>query len=145
MNIKDEFCASLMRRANEFIKFPIHEFANISTFPQVVGTLDGSHVHIAATKDNPNAYVNRKKFHSIVLQGVASADMKLTHVSTGYPGSIHDARILRMSSLYTAIDNNIMLNSPLSCITGRDVKESKSATMPCVLLLLFSYGISGDA
>lgn len=131
MNIKDEFCAALLRRANEFIKFPktedetrkaIQDFANISTFPQVVGALDGSHIHIAAPHDSPNSYINRKKYHSMVLQGVADANYKFIHVSTGYTGSIHDARILRMSSLYTAIENNRILNSPISQIGNRNVK-----------------------
>ena len=45
MNVKDEFCTALLRRANDFIKFPkteaetrqsIQEFQDISRFPQVV-------------------------------------------------------------------------------------------------------------
>ncbi|XP_031557719.1 protein ANTAGONIST OF LIKE HETEROCHROMATIN PROTEIN 1-like [Actinia tenebrosa] len=89
MNIKDEFCSALMRRVNEFIKFPktedetrrcIQGFQNISTFPQVVGALDGSHIPITAPTENPNEYRNRKNFHSIVLQGVADANMKFIHI-----------------------------------------------------------------
>ena len=69
MNVKDEFCSALIRRANDFIKFPkteaetrqaMQEFLNISRFPQVVGALDGSHIPIKAPKDDPNEYVNRK-------------------------------------------------------------------------------------
>lgn len=61
----------LIRRANNFIKFPeteaesrqtIQEFENISRFPQVVGALDGSHIPIKAPKDDANEYVNQKKF-----------------------------------------------------------------------------------
>lgn len=90
MNVKDEFCSALIRRANDFIKFPkteaetrqaMQEFLNISRFPQVVGALDGSHIPIKAPKDDPNEYVNRKSFHSIVLQGVADANGKFLHVS----------------------------------------------------------------
>lgn len=131
MNIKDDFCTALMRRVNEFIKLhttendtrkAIQGFENISTFPQVVGALDGTHIRIAAPNDNPNSYYNREKNYSVVLQGVADANGKFIHVSTGYAGSIHDARILRMSSLYTAIENNRILNSPVRRIAGRDVK-----------------------
>ena len=60
MNVKDEFCSALMRRANDFIKFPkaeaetrqaIQKFQDISHFPQVVEALDGSHIPIKAPKD----------------------------------------------------------------------------------------------
>ena len=60
MNLKDEFCTALLRRANDFIKFPnteaktrqsVQEFQDISRFPQVVGALDGSHIPIRAPKE----------------------------------------------------------------------------------------------
>lgn len=131
MKIKDSFCSALLDRINDFIKFPrteaetrkcIEGFQNISTFPQVVGALDGSHIPIATPMESPNEYVNRKQFHSIILQGVADSDKKFLHVSTGYAGSIHDARVLRISSLFTAVENNTILNSPVRRIRGREVK-----------------------
>ncbi|XP_068729342.1 uncharacterized protein [Montipora capricornis] len=131
MNVKDEFCSALMRRANDFIKFiktetetsqAIQKFQDISHFPQVVGALDGSHIPIKAPKEDANEYVNRKSFHSIVLQGVADANGKFLHVSTGYAGSIHNARMLRMRSLLTAIEDGDILHSPLRRIGGMQVK-----------------------
>ena len=121
MNVKDEFCSALMRRANDFINFPkaeaetrqaIQKFQDISHFPQVVGALDGSHIPIKAPKEEPNEYVNRKSFHSIE---------SYLHVSTGYAGSIHDARVLRMSSLLTAVEDGDILHSPLRRIGGMQV------------------------
>ena len=100
----------------------IQKFKDISHFPQVVGALDGSHIPIKAPKEEPNEYVNRKSFHSIVLQGVADANRKFLHVSTSYAGSIHDARVLRMSSLLTAIEDGDILHSPLRRIGGMQVK-----------------------
>ena len=97
MNVKDEFCSALLRRANDFMKFlkteattrqTIQEFQDIRRFPQVVGALDGSHIPIRALKEDSNEYVNRKSFHSIVLRGVAGANGKFLHASTGYGGSI---------------------------------------------------------
>jgi len=107
MNLKDEFCSTLLMSANDFIKFPkgeaetrraIQAFQEISCFPQVVGAIDGSHIPIIAPKNDPNDYYNRKQFRSIVLQGVAVAEGRFIHVSTGYAGSIHDVKVLRMSS-----------------------------------------------
>lgn len=120
MNVKDKFCTALLWRVHDFIKFPkseaktgqsIQEFQDISRFPQVVGRLDGSHIPIKAPKEDPNECVNRKSFHSIALQGVAGANGKFLHVSTGYAGSIHDACMLRMSSLLPAIENGNILHS----------------------------------
>ena len=130
MNVKDKFYSAQIRRANDFIKFPkteaetrqtIQEFQDISHFPQVVGALDGSHTLIKAPKEDLNEYVNRTSLHSIVLQGVADANGFL-HVSTGYAGSIHDSRVLRMSSLLTAMEDSNILNSPLRQIGGMQVK-----------------------
>ena len=77
---------------------------------------------IKAPKDDPNEYVNRKSFHSIILQGVADANGKFLHMSTVYPGSIHDARVLQMSALLTAVENNDILYSPMWRIGGTKVK-----------------------
>ena len=56
------------------------------------------------------------------MQGVADANRKFLHVSTGYAGSIHDARVLRMSSLLTAKEDGDILHSPLRQIGGMQVK-----------------------
>jgi len=69
-------------------------------FPNIIGAIDGSHIPIEAPSDNPNAYYNRKKFHSIILQGVCDTDLKFTHVNIGWPGRVHDAKVLRNSELW---------------------------------------------
>ena len=72
-------------------------------------------------KDDPNEYVNRKSFHSIILQ-VADGNGKFLHVSVGYAGSIYDARVLRMSTFLTAIEKNDIFYSPMRRIGGTEVK-----------------------
>lgn len=37
-------------------------------FPKVIGAIDGTHIEIAAPKLHPDAYINRKGYHSIQLQ-----------------------------------------------------------------------------
>ena len=121
------FLSCLDKEKITIIKFPkaeaetrqaIQKFQDISHFPQVVGALDGSRIPIKAPNEEPNEYVNRKSFHSIVLQGVADVNRKFLHVSTSYAESIHDARVLRMSSLLTAIEDGDILHSPLRRIGG---------------------------
>lgn len=69
----------------------------------MVDAIDGSHIPITAPNEDANDYYNRKQFHRVVLQGVADAKGCLIHVSTGYAGSIHDARVLRMSFLINEV------------------------------------------
>ena len=131
LTMRDQFCAALLPRANEFIKFPRTEaetrramegFAVLSDFPQIVGAIDGSHIPIKRPVEHPNNYYNRKSFHSLVLQGIADADGRFIHVSTGYAGSIHDARVLRLSSLPRKVDDGEILQSPVRRIGRQNVK-----------------------
>lgn len=46
----------------------INDFYTTSQFPNVLGVIDGTHIRIVAPHGHPQADVNRKKFHSIVLQ-----------------------------------------------------------------------------
>jgi hypothetical protein len=69
-------------------------------FPNIIGAVDGSHIQIHPPEQNPNSYYNRKKFHSIVLQAVCVDDLKFTDINVGWPGRVHDAKVLKNSSLY---------------------------------------------
>ena len=40
--------------------------------------VDGSHIPIKAPMENPNAYYNRKKFHSVVLLATCDANLQFT-------------------------------------------------------------------
>ena len=43
-------------------------------------------------------------------------------VSAGFPGSMHDFRVLRNSSLYQRITNNELLLGPTVRVAGRDIR-----------------------
>ena len=49
-------------------------------------------------------YFNRKQDYSAVIQGVADASFRFLDIRAGYPGSIHDARVLRLSNLPREIE-----------------------------------------
>ena len=59
-------------------------------------------------------YFSRKRDYSIVVQAVADASFKFLDVSTGFPGSIHDARILRLSKLHREVGQGNWLNGLLN-------------------------------
>lgn len=82
-------------------------------FPGVVGLIDGTHISIRAPIEEPDAYINRKKFHSINVQVICDENMVLTDVLAGWPGSVHDSRILRNSVVYNTAANKFPGNSHL--------------------------------
>ncbi|XP_064462599.1 putative nuclease HARBI1 [Ornithodoros turicata] len=59
--------------------------------PNVIGAIDGSHIPIKTPQESPDSYCNRKKYHSIVLQGICNEEKKFIDVFVGCPGRSHDA------------------------------------------------------
>lgn len=82
-------------------------------FPGVVGLIDGTHISIRAPMEEPEAYINRKKFHSINVQVICDENMVFTNVLAGWPGSVHDSRVLRNSTVYNTAANKFPANTHL--------------------------------
>jgi hypothetical protein len=74
-------------------------------FPGIIGAVDGSHIPIKAPTKNAVSYINRKKFHSVILQGIASPDMLFIDCYAGEAGSVHDATVFRRSNICGRIPN----------------------------------------
>ncbi|XP_062583073.1 putative nuclease HARBI1 [Saccostrea cucullata] len=74
-------------------------------FPNVIGAIDGTHIQITPPAEHPQAYVNRKSYHSIVLQCVCLHDTSFSNCFIGWPGSVHDARVLKNSDLWNEGQN----------------------------------------
>uniref|UniRef100_UPI003AAED5E2 putative nuclease HARBI1 n=1 Tax=Centroberyx gerrardi TaxID=166262 RepID=UPI003AAED5E2 len=98
---------ALQDRAHQYVRLPTQQeathtkerFRRDSGIPGIFGCIDGTHVRIQAPSKNEYLFVNRKGFHSINVQVVCDADMKLIDVVARWYGSAHDARILRDSAL----------------------------------------------
>ena len=96
----------------KFIRWPdageraaiAQSFATKNNFPGIIGAIDGSHIPIIAPNEYPENFINRKSFHSIVLQVVCDERMIFRDIVVGWPGSVHDARVLLTSSLYATAD-----------------------------------------
>ncbi|XP_024891430.1 putative nuclease HARBI1 [Temnothorax curvispinosus] len=82
------------------------EFHQLSGFPGVIGAIDGSHIAISAPIENADSYINRKGYHSIVLQGICDYKLKFIDVFTGLCGCVHDARVWRLSHIKQLITND---------------------------------------
>ena len=55
------------------------------------------------------------------MQAIVDCSLKFLHVSVVYPGSIHDARVLRLSELFDLGNNQQILESPSRVINGTEV------------------------
>jgi len=51
-------------------------------------------------QEDADSYINRKQFYSKHIQGTVNQKLKFIDVFIGYPGSVHDARVLKNSSIY---------------------------------------------
>ena len=80
--------------------------------PNVVAAIDGSHIPIKAPQVNHEDYSNRKHFYSYLVQGVVDSCGLFLSVATGFPGSLHDARMLRLTDMYWAAEDEHILVQP---------------------------------
>ncbi|XP_041810051.1 protein ALP1-like [Chelmon rostratus] len=78
------------------------QLANSPVFSGCVGAIDGCHVCIK-TPPGPGGqdYLNRKLFPSIQLQAVCDGKGLFINTFVGYPGSVHDTRVLKNSRIYS--------------------------------------------
>ncbi|XP_033118392.1 protein ALP1-like [Anneissia japonica] len=79
-------------------------------FPQVVAAIDGSHIQIIAPDEQVQDYFNRKQFSSINLQACVDSNGLFCDTFVGMPGSVHDARVLKRSALYTKLKNGTLFS-----------------------------------
>lgn len=105
---------TLCKRASDYIRFPTNptelngikqSFHAMAGFPNTIGCIDGTHIAIKAPKDHEEAYVNRKGVHTINVQAVCDADMRIIDVVAKWPGSSHDSFIWKNSSLHTLMEH----------------------------------------
>ena len=76
-------------------------FEAIQGFKNCVGAIDCTHVYMKSPcKKRSGDYRDRNNQFSTVMQAVVDHRMKFLNVATGFPGSIHDLRVLSLSSLW---------------------------------------------
>ena len=104
---------ALKTLANEYIVWPsgdykdkvIRGFYDMKGIWGVIGLIDRCHLEIPTQKHDKAAYINRKGFSSIILQGICDNELRFTNVNVGFPGDVHDARVLRRSQIYQAAED----------------------------------------
>ncbi|KAJ1117144.1 hypothetical protein NDU88_005344 [Pleurodeles waltl] len=75
------------------------DFYALGHIPNIIGAIDGTHVALVPPRGSEQVYRNRKNYHSMNVQVVCLADQYISHVNAKFPGSVHDAYIMRNSSI----------------------------------------------
>lgn len=70
----------------------------------IIGCIDGCHIQIPAPAKSAVSYINRKGYHSVLLQAVCDHELMFTDCYAGEVGSVHDACVLRRSDLFTRMN-----------------------------------------
>ena len=86
-------------RGDELVQI-INDYEQRWGFPMCAGAIDGTHIPIVAPSKCQAEYVNRKGYHSIIMQAVVDCNYLYRDLVIGWPGSVHDARVFSNSSIF---------------------------------------------
>uniref|UniRef100_A0A3Q3IBX1 DDE Tnp4 domain-containing protein n=1 Tax=Monopterus albus TaxID=43700 RepID=A0A3Q3IBX1_MONAL len=77
------------------------QLAGSPAFCLVAGAIDGCHIRIKPPASDGPCYFNRKLFYSVQLQAITDHQGQFLDIFVGFPRSVHDARVLKNSPVYT--------------------------------------------
>ena len=115
---------------DEYIKFPetiaeasssIATFGDLTNLPNVVGAIDGSHIRIKAPNDSALDYFSRYQQHDFIIQAIVDGKKVFMDFACGYPGSMHDARVLRRSTIFQRAEQKNVLTQLTVNVNGHDI------------------------
>ncbi|KAJ1199664.1 hypothetical protein NDU88_003497 [Pleurodeles waltl] len=104
-NVLSRVLSALLKHMRSYIVFPQlddlptvkGDFYALGHIPNIIGAIDGTHV--ALVPPGEQVYRNWKSYHSMNVQMLCLANQYISHVNATFPGSVHDAYILRNSSI----------------------------------------------
>ncbi|KAJ1150528.1 hypothetical protein NDU88_003319 [Pleurodeles waltl] len=106
-NVLPRVLCALLKHMRSYIVFPQVEdlptvkgdFYALGHIPSIIGAIDGTHLALVPPHRSEQVYRNRKSYHSMNVQMVCLANKYISHVNAMFHGSVHDAYILRNSSI----------------------------------------------
>jgi DDE superfamily endonuclease len=106
---------ALCELAPHFIRFPTtveHQarvkqgFYAIAGFPNVLGCIDGTHIHMKRPpREHPEQYMNRHHRFSMNVMAVCDSEKRFLNLYADFPGRNGDAHIWANSQLLIAFQN----------------------------------------
>ena len=88
---------------------------------QCLGSIDGCHIPVMPPALNHTDYYNRKGWYSIILQAVVDSEYLFQDICIGWPGSVHDARVLKNSGIYKRLKNDRNLSESSVSLEGVEI------------------------
>ena len=126
-NIVHEVCKAIVDcLLDKYIAIPrgeramevVRGFEEVWGFPQCFGAIDGSHVPILAPHNSVTDYYNRKGCYLIVLQALVNHEYLFMNTHVGWPGSVHDARVLSNSKVFAMEEAGALAPNSVKLISG---------------------------
>ena len=74
--------------------------------PQALVAINGTHIFIQTPENERKYYYFRKQRYCNNTQVVVQANLLFLDIATGFPGNMHDSRILRTCSLFRSAEQN---------------------------------------
>lgn len=112
--VPEQICFPHQQKLKEMAAY----FENQWGLLHCVGAIDGSYIPIIAPKEYHCDCFNRKGWHSIILQGVVDGKGLFWSVYAGMTGSMHDARVLRLSTLWELVERGSLYPAYTRNISG---------------------------
>ena len=100
---------ALPKKLPKYLQFPADDrelqttkekFYAIAQIPGVIGCVDGTQIRVQAPIAQEHEFVNRNGYHLLNIQLICNAECKIVNCVVKWPGSTHDAIILRESKIY---------------------------------------------
>ena len=117
---------------NDYIKFPTtvaETSASIATYmplsnpPNIAGAIDGTHIKIKTAKNRGVDYLSRYQQNDVAVQALVSGKGAFMGVAAGFPGSMHDARVLRNSITYEKVEHgDILAAGPIHRVDRSEIQ-----------------------
>ena len=121
--------AELLYVQSVYMSFPTGEslktvgegFQSTWNIPQCAGSMDGTHLPVTPLAMNNTDYYNCKGWYSIITQAVVDYHGLFRDLCIGWPGSVHNARVLSNSTLYTKVTNGELLQGDVLLVRGGNI------------------------
>nr|XP_029712223.1 putative nuclease HARBI1 [Aedes albopictus] len=108
-------CQKIIEKSDDWIQFPATEeqfreaklsWSRKGQIPNAIGAIDCTHVKILRPHNHPDEYINRKGLATFNVQATCNVNDVVTSIDCSWPGSVHDSRIWKNSSIYQVMYEN---------------------------------------
>jgi hypothetical protein len=80
-------------------------FLDKGSFPCIAGCIDGTLINVDVPSINEEQFIDRHGNHSINVTMVCGPNHVFYTVDANWPGSVHDARVLRNTNIFVAFES----------------------------------------